>query len=71
MGGAHPGPDRANRCSTSERRTVIVSIGDFDRQVADVQVRVGVRNGATALGTPLTEAPRCPQSKEMGVSGIA
>jgi hypothetical protein len=29
---------------------------DFDRQVAEFQVRVAVRNGFTLLGTPLTEA---------------
>ena len=28
---------------------------DFDRQVAEVQVRVAVLNGFTALGTPITE----------------
>ena len=29
---------------------------DFDRQVAEFQVRVAVLNGFTALGTPVTEA---------------
>ena len=29
---------------------------DFDRQVAELQVRVAVLNGFTALGTPVTEA---------------
>ena len=29
---------------------------DFDRQVAEFQVRVTVLNGFTALGMPLTEA---------------
>ncbi|MFE3839320.1 hypothetical protein ABNX41_19960, partial [Rhodobacteraceae bacterium PA1-206B] len=29
---------------------------DFDRQVAEFQVRVAVLNGFTALGTPITEA---------------
>ena len=29
---------------------------DFDRQVAEVQVRVAVRNGFTALGGPVTDA---------------
>lgn len=29
---------------------------DFDRQVAEFQVRVAVLNGSTALGIPLTEA---------------
>jgi hypothetical protein len=29
---------------------------DFDRQVAEFQVRVAVLNGFTALGIPVTEA---------------
>ena len=29
---------------------------DFDRQVAEFQVRVAVLNGFTALGMPVTEA---------------
>ena len=29
---------------------------DFDRQVAEVQVRVAVLNGFTAIGIPVTEA---------------
>jgi len=29
---------------------------DFDRQVAEFQVRVAVMNGFTALGIPVTEA---------------
>jgi len=29
---------------------------DFDRQVAELQVRVAVMNGFTALGIPITEA---------------
>ncbi len=28
---------------------------DFDRQVAEFQVRVAVRNSYTALGTPITK----------------
>lgn len=28
---------------------------DFDRQLAEFQVRVAVRNGFIALGTPITE----------------
>jgi hypothetical protein len=28
---------------------------DFDRQVAEVQIRVAVMNGYTALGIPVTE----------------
>jgi len=29
---------------------------DFDRQVAEVRVRIAVMNGYTALGIPITEA---------------
>jgi hypothetical protein len=29
---------------------------DFDRQVAEVQVRIRVLNGYTALGIPITKA---------------
>ena len=29
---------------------------DFDRQVAEVQIRIAVMNGYAALGTPVTEA---------------
>jgi hypothetical protein len=29
---------------------------DFDRQIAELQVRIAVLNGYTALGTPVTEA---------------
>ena len=29
---------------------------DFDRQVAEIQIRIAVLNRYTALGTPLTEA---------------
>ncbi len=29
---------------------------DFDRQVAEIQVRIAVLNEYTALGTPVTEA---------------
>ena len=29
---------------------------DFDRQVAEVQVRVAILNGYTALGIPVTKA---------------
>lgn len=32
-----------------------LSARDFDRQVAELQVRVAVLNGFTALGTPITE----------------
>ena len=30
--------------------------GDFDRQVAEIQVRIALLNGYTALGIPVTEA---------------
>lgn len=33
-----------------------LSARDFDRQVAQFQVRVAVLNGFAALGTPITEA---------------
>jgi hypothetical protein len=33
-----------------------LSARDFDRQVAEFQVRVAVLNGFTALGIPVTEA---------------
>ena len=29
---------------------------DFDRQVAEVQIRIAVMNGYTALGIPIIEA---------------
>ncbi len=29
---------------------------DFDRQVAEVQIRIAVMNGYTELGIPITEA---------------
>jgi hypothetical protein len=32
-----------------------LSARDFDREIAEVQVRVAVLNGFTALGTPITE----------------
>ena len=33
----------------------LMAARDFDRQVAEFQVRVVVLNGFTALGTPITE----------------
>jgi hypothetical protein len=33
-----------------------LSARDFDRQVAELQVRIAILNGFTALGTPITEA---------------
>jgi len=35
-----------------------LSARDFDRQVAELQVRVAVLNGFTALGTPITDGRR-------------
>ncbi|KAA8607511.1 hypothetical protein AL035_19530 [Salipiger aestuarii] len=31
---------------------------DFDRQIADIKVRIAVMNGYTALGVPVTQAVR-------------
>jgi hypothetical protein len=44
-----------------------LSARDFDRQVAEFQVRVAVLNGFTALGTPITEATGyvCPGRGEL------
>ena len=39
---------------------------DFDRQVAEFQVRVAVLNGFTALGTPITDGHRVSLSGERG-----
>lgn len=36
--------------------TLTDAIRDFDRQVAELQVRIAVLNGYTALGIPVTEA---------------
>ena len=33
-----------------------LSARDFDRQVAELQVRIAVLNGFTARGTPITQA---------------
>ena len=33
-----------------------LSAREFDRQVAEFQIRIAVLNGFTALGIPLTEA---------------
>ena len=43
-----------------------LSARDFDRQVAEAQVRVAVLNGLTALGTPITEVAGyvCPGKEE-------
>ena len=35
---------------------VEINTRDFDRQVAELQVRIAVLNGYTALGIPVTEA---------------
>ena len=39
---------------------------DFDRQVAELQVRIAVPNGYTALGIPVTEAVGCLTSAPVG-----
>lgn len=46
-----------------------LSARDFDRQVAELQVRVAVPNGFTALGTPLTDGRGISLSGEQGRSG--
>ncbi|MCA3484005.1 MAG: IS5/IS1182 family transposase, partial [Rhodobacter sp.] len=50
---------RQSRAETRMQRVKLpgqrLSARDFDRQVAEVQVRVAVLNGFTALGTPITE----------------
>jgi ABC-type multidrug transport system fused ATPase/permease subunit len=43
-----------------------LSARDFDRQVAEFQVRVAVLNGFTALGTPITEVAGIGLSGERG-----
>jgi|GEM_PF-6477937 len=47
-----------------------LSLREFDRQVAEFEVRVAVLNGFTALGTPITEAARqvCPGKGETRLS---
>ncbi len=44
-----------------------LSARDFDRQVAEFQVRVAVLNGFTALGTPVTAVAGkvCPGKAEI------
>jgi hypothetical protein len=44
------------RCTASSSWANASSARDFDRQVAEFQVRVAVLNGFTALGIPVTEA---------------
>ena len=39
---------------------------DFDRQVAEVQVRIAVMNGYTALGIPITDGRGMNPSGERG-----
>ena len=55
-------PDRrSNRTSEKSPSYATVVLGqrliarDFDRQVAEFQVRVAVMNSFTALGTPITK----------------
>lgn len=43
-----------------------LSAQDFDRQLAEFQVRVAVPNGFTALGTPVTDGRRIGLSGERG-----
>ena len=54
------GYHRRSRAETRMHRVKLLgqrlSARDFERQVAEVQVRVAVLNGFTALGTPVTEA---------------
>ena len=56
------GPEHWHRRSRVETRMHCVKLPglrlaarDFDRQVAEFQVRVAVMNGFTALGIPVTE----------------
>jgi len=56
------GPERYHRRSRVETKMRCVKLlgqrlaaRDFDRQVAEFQVRVAVLNGFTALGIPVTE----------------
>lgn len=53
------GSPRRNRTATKMHCLKLpghrLSARDFDRQVAEFQVRVAVLNGFTALGTPITE----------------
>ena len=44
---------------------------DFDRQVAELQVRIAVLNGYTALGIPVTEARGISLSGERGTPAIS
>jgi hypothetical protein len=46
----------AGLCDKTKLLGQRLSARDFDRQVAEFQVRVAVLNGFTALGTPITEA---------------
>ena len=43
---------------------------DFDRQVAELQIRIAVRNGYIALGIPVKEAVGYSLSGERGSSTI-
>lgn len=44
---------------------------DFDRQVAELQIRAAILNHFTALGTPLTQRAGqvCPRDGELRPSG--
>ncbi|MCA4924589.1 MAG: IS5/IS1182 family transposase, partial [Rhodobacter sp.] len=54
------GCHRQSRAETRMQRVKLpgqrLSARDFDRQVAEVQVRVAVLNGSSAPGIPVTEA---------------
>jgi len=65
------GPERYHRRSRIETKMHCVKLlgqrlaaRDFDRQVAEFQIRVVVLNGFTALGMPFTQAGVCPGKGE-------
>ena len=43
------------RCAASSSQAERVAARDFDRQVAELQIRAAILNRFTALGTPLTQ----------------
>ena len=47
---------QGRRCTCVKLAGQRLSAREFDRQVAEFQIRFAVLNGFTALGTPLTEA---------------
>ena len=48
-----------------------LSARDFDRQVAEFQVRAAVLTGFTTLGTPITDGRRIGLSGERGTPSIS